>query len=40
MPGPAPTVLTGIAGVTTGPDGNIWFAESQSNAIGRLDLGS
>ena len=24
-------------GITTGPDGNIWFAISQSNAIGRID---
>jgi virginiamycin B lyase len=26
-------------GITAGPDGNVWFTESQSNAIGRLELG-
>jgi virginiamycin B lyase len=28
----------GLLGITTGPDGNIWFVEASANKIGRLAL--
>ncbi|MGY2894940.1 virginiamycin B lyase family protein [Deinococcus sp. UYEF24] len=31
-----PTVSSGSTGITSGPDGNLWFTESGSNKIGRV----
>ncbi len=31
-----PHPASGPAGITTGPDGNLWFTESTGNAIGRI----
>ena len=31
-----PHSASGPAGITTGPDGNLWFTESTGNAIGRI----
>jgi uncharacterized repeat protein (TIGR01451 family) len=33
---PLPTANAFPFGITAGPDGNLWFAESNSNAIGRI----
>jgi streptogramin lyase len=33
---PIPTPNTEVAGITSGPDKNIWFAERDANKIGRL----
>jgi virginiamycin B lyase len=33
---PTPTTSSGPASMTLGPDGNIWFAESLANKIGRI----
>ena len=31
-----PTKPANLKGITAGPDGNLWFAESGSNKIGRI----
>src|SRR5260370_26054653 len=31
-----PTAASGPHGITSGPDGNIWFTESSANKIGRI----
>ena len=33
---PLPTGNSGLGGIATGPDGNIWFTESKGNKLGRL----
>src|SRR5215472_3695260 len=33
---PTPTAYSGPAGITSGPDGNLWFTENYSNKIGRI----
>ena len=33
---PVPTSGSGPVGITTGPDGNLWFTESQGNKIGKI----
>src|SRR5207302_10701435 len=33
-----PTSNSGPAGISSGPDGNLWFTESSGNKIGRLTL--
>jgi len=33
---PIPTANTEVAGITSGPDKNLWFAERDANKIGRL----
>ena len=35
-----PTPFSGPEGITTGPDGNLWFTESDGNKIGRLSVSS
>ncbi len=35
---PTPTAVSVPRGITTGPDGNLWFAEYGANKIGKLDL--
>jgi len=32
-----PTPISGPTGITAGPDGNIWFCESEADQIGRVD---
>ena len=36
-----PTPVSGPAGITAGPDGNLWFTESYTNKIGTIspDIG-
>src|SRR5262249_35114872 len=34
----APTASCSPTGITSGPDGNIWFAEASASHIGRVDL--
>ena len=34
-----PTHSSGPWGITTGPDGNLWFAEALGNKIGRITTG-
>jgi virginiamycin B lyase len=31
-----PTAASGLSGITTGPDGAIWFTERNVNKIGQL----
>ena len=31
-----PTANSGLRGITSGPDGNLWFTEAQGNNVGRL----
>jgi len=33
---PVPTASSQPAGITAGPDGNLWFAEQNGNKIGRI----
>jgi virginiamycin B lyase len=33
---PLPNPASNPIGITTGPDGNVWFTESATDAIGRL----
>src|SRR5438128_2358664 len=33
---PVPTSSSHPAGITAGPDGNLWFTESNANQIGRI----
>ncbi len=33
---PLPTAAATPAGITTGPDGNLWFTESAANKIGTI----
>ena len=33
---PIPTAAAGPTGKTTGPDGNLWFAEFNTSKIGRI----
>src|SRR5258708_25185668 len=33
---PVPTSSSGPNGITAGPDGNLWFTESNANQIGRI----
>jgi streptogramin lyase len=33
---PVPTASAGVEGITAGPDGNLWFAESSADQIGRI----
>lgn len=33
---PMPTVRSNPLGITSGPDGNLWFIENQSNKVGRI----
>jgi virginiamycin B lyase len=33
---PVPTPGSQPAGITTGPDGNLWFTETVANQIGRI----
>src|SRR5438309_4945426 len=33
---PIPTVLGGPFGITSGPDGNLWFTEVHGNKIGQV----
>jgi virginiamycin B lyase len=35
---PVPTTNSGPAGIAAGPDGNLWFAELNSNQIGRITV--
>jgi len=35
---PIPTALSGPSGITKGPDGNLWFAESNAYKIGRVTV--
>jgi hypothetical protein len=35
---PVPTIASRPYGITTGPDGNIWFTENVGGAVGRLVL--
>ena len=37
---PVPTANADLTFITGGPDGNIWFTETNANKIGRLTLGS
>ena len=37
---PVPTAGSSPFGITTGPDGNLWFTENSANQIGRLTLAS
>ena len=34
------SVSAGFWGVTTGPDGNLWFTEESTNAVGRITPGA
>src|SRR5437867_1322429 len=36
---PIPTANSGPIGITTGPDGGVWFAEYDANKIGRVSRG-
>jgi streptogramin lyase len=33
---PIPTAYSGPAGITAGPDGNLWFVEARGNEVGRI----
>ena len=34
-----PAAIRGPAGITTGPDGNLWFTEVDGNKIGKVTTG-
>lgn len=36
---PVPTACASLKGITTGPDGNIWFVESRLNRLGFITVG-
>ncbi len=35
---PIPTANSSPFGITTGPDGNLWFTESSAGQIGRITI--
>jgi streptogramin lyase len=35
---PVPTSNSGAAGITAGPDGNVWFTEFYANKIGKINM--
>src|SRR5713101_2953032 len=35
-PSSPPTANSGPFGITAGPDGNLWFTESEANQLGRI----
>lgn len=39
LPAPVPPGTCQPAGITTGPDGNVWFTEENGNRIGRITTG-